>query len=326
MIKDTHDREHNYLRISLTDVCNLRCFYCMPLEHYDFTPHKHLMQPDEIESIAKEFVRLGVNKIRLTGGEPLARKDFEDIVKRLAILPVHLTLTTNAILLDRYINVLQQAGVTTLNISLDTLSAETFKRITQRDRFDVVMANIRMAIDRGFKVKINMVVMKGVNDHEIIPFIAWTRTEAIDVRFIEFMPFEGNKWTANQVFSLNDILAVIAAEHEIIPLAGLPNDTVKRYGIDGHRGTFGVISTMSSPFCGGCNRMRLTADGKMKNCLFSGTETNLLAALRAGDPVDSLIRTNILMKAKKLGGQFDEDYENLNQDKLQNRSMISIGG
>ncbi|SEL13281.1 GTP 3',8-cyclase MoaA [Parapedobacter koreensis] len=327
MMLDTYHRKHTYLRISLTDVCNLRCFYCMPDESYDFMPMKHLMQPPEIEMIAKVFVELGVTKIRLTGGEPLARRDFDDIVLRLSALPVELTLTTNATLLHQHVGALQLAGIRNLNISLDTLSPERFQQLTRRDKFSLTMRNIRMAIDRGFQVKINMVVMKGVNVDEVLDFVAWTKDEPIDVRFIEFMPFAGNRWTGEQVFAKQDIMDLITARYAAIPLHQDPHATSQPYAIPGHRGTFAVISTMSAPFCAGCNRMRLTADGKMKNCLFSKTESDLLSAVRGGKPLEHLIRENILGKAEKLGGQFgDVPFENIIGDQLVNRSMISIGG
>lgn len=326
MIEDRYHRGHDYLRISLTDVCNLRCFYCMPDEHYRFMQAKHLMQPEEILSIAKVFVGLGVHKIRLTGGEPLARGDAADIIGGLSALPVTLALTTNGTLLDRYIDVLKKARIRSLNISLDTLSAEKFHHLTRRDGFDRIMENIRLAIQSGFRVKINMVVMKGLNETEILDFIAWTRHEPVDIRFIEFMPFTGNRWTSNQVFPMREMLDLIETKYVPEPVACNPHNTAKEYRIRGHRGNFAIISTMSAPFCSGCNRMRLTADGKMKNCLFSKNETDLLSALRRGDPIEALIRQNVLEKAEALGGQFSADFGNLKSENIENRSMISIGG
>ncbi|MGK9124999.1 GTP 3',8-cyclase MoaA [Olivibacter sp. SA151] len=326
MIVDRYNRVHDYLRISLTDRCNLRCFYCMPEESYDFTPMKHLMSATELEIIAGHFVRLGVNKIRLTGGEPMVRSDFGDIILRLAKLPVSLHITTNAILLDRYFDVLRKARIGTLNISLDTLSAEKFKRLTRRDKFDLTMRNIHMALQQGFQVKINMVVMRDFNEDEILDFVAWTKEESLDVRFIEFMPFEGNKWTSNQVFSLKEIVSLVESKHKIQVIEGSLHDTAKHYKVSGHKGRFSVISTMSAPFCEGCNRLRLTADGKMKNCLFSKNESDLLSALRDGLPLEPLILQNISTKAEKLGGQFSVDFSKLKQESLKNRSMISIGG
>lgn len=326
MLIDSFDRVHNYLRISLTDNCNLRCFYCMPEENYEFTPHSRLMQPAEIESLAKLFVDNGVSKIRLTGGEPLVRKDAAEIILRLAKLPVKLTLTTNATRLHDFVNVLEEAKVSSLNISLDTLDSDKFNIITRRDSFKTVMDNINLMIRKNFHVKVNVVVMKGMNDHEINDFIAWTKDVPVHVRFIEFMPFEGNRWTSNKVFTWKEMLEEISQRYSPVALKGDIHDTAKKYSIEGHKGTFAIISTMSSPFCAGCNRMRLTADGKMKNCLFSQEETDLLTALRNGDDVLPLIQGSIMAKAKELGGQFTKDFEKIHTEDLHNRSMISIGG
>ncbi|WP_268224007.1 GTP 3',8-cyclase MoaA [Sinomicrobium oceani] len=326
MIKDTYHRTHDYLRISLTDVCNLRCFYCMPEEDYDFTPESRLMQVDEITHIARTFVDMGVTKIRLTGGEPLARKDAAEILKQLSDLPVTLTMTTNATLLHRYMDILEGCGVRSLNISLDTLKPEKFLWITRRKQFRLAMDNIHEAVRRGFHVKINAVIMKGLNDNELLDFVSWTRDYPVHVRFIEFMPFNGNRWTSNQVFTWKEMLEVIATEFPYEHLQKEPHDTAKKYRVPGHKGTFAVISTMSAPFCSGCNRMRLTADGKMKNCLFSRGETDLLSALRNGEDLEFLIRSNILQKARGLGGQMGEDFKKLDGEKIDNRSMISIGG
>lgn len=326
MLIDSFDRAHNYLRISLTDNCNLRCFYCMPEENYEFTPASRLMQPAEIETLAKIFTENGVNKIRLTGGEPLVRKDAADIISRLSRLPVDLTLTTNATRLHDFVDVLENAKVRSLNISLDTLDPDKFNIITRRDGFHKVMDNIHLMLRRNFIVKVNVVVMKGLNDNEINAFIEWTKNLPVQVRFIEFMPFDGNRWTSNQVFTWSDMLAEIEKKYTPIRLNDGIHDTDKKYKIEGHKGSFSVISTMSSPFCSGCNRMRLTADGKMKNCLFSDKETDLLTALRNKEDILPLIQESIHSKAKELGGQFTKDFEKIQTEDLHNRSMISIGG
>ncbi len=326
MIKDSYNRVHNYLRISLTDNCNLRCFYCMPEEDYAFTPASRLMQASEIVTLAKLFVENGVNKIRLTGGEPLVRKDAGDIIKSLSKLPVKLTITTNGTRIHEFADLLVESGIRSLNVSLDTLQREKFQLMTRRDQFDRVIQNIRMLIDKEFHVKVNVVVTKGLNDNEINDFIAWTKNEPVHVRFIEFMPFSGNKWSSNKVFTWQEILHKASESYDIIPIARDNHDTAKKYQVPGFTGTFAVISTMSAPFCSDCNRMRLTADGKMKNCLFSKSETDLLSALRRGEPVLPLIEESIRNKAKELGGQFSTDYELLRTEDIDNRSMISIGG
>lgn len=326
MLIDSFDRAHNYLRISLTDNCNLRCFYCMPEEDYEFTPASRLMQPNEIESIASIFVQNGVDKIRLTGGEPLVRKDAAEIIERLAKLPVDLSLTTNATRLHDFVDVLAKAKVKSLNISLDTLDPDKFNIITRRDGFQKVIDNIHLMLNRNFKVKINVVVMKGLNDSEIFDFVAWTKELPVQVRFIEFMPFDGNRWSSNQVFTWKDMLERIEEKYTPLRLQDGIHDTDKKYKIEGHKGSFSVISTMSAPFCSGCNRMRLTADGKMKNCLFSTNETDLLTALRNNEDLLPLIQESIHSKAKELGGQFTKDFEKIHTEDLNNRSMISIGG
>ena len=326
MIIDSFNRTHTYLRISLTDNCNLRCFYCMPEEEYEFSAASKLMQVDEIIALAKIFVAEGVNKIRLTGGEPLVRKDADKIILALSKLPVSLTLTTNATRLHNFVDVLKEANVQSLNISLDTLQPDKFLLLTRRDQFKEVYDNIELMLRNNFHVKINVVVMKGLNDGEINDFIEWTKDTPVHVRFIEFMPFSGNKWTSNKVFTLQQILEVVESKYTVTRLQDDKHDTAKKYTVPGHKGTFAVISTMSAPFCQGCNRMRLTADGKMKNCLFSKEETDLLTALRNGENVLPLIQQSIGSKAKELGGQFTTDFEHLHAEEIHNRSMITIGG
>lgn len=326
MLIDKYNRVHDYLRISLTDNCNFRCFYCMPEEQYQFTPPAALMQVAEIEQLAKVFVGLGVSKIRLTGGEPLVRKDAAAIITALGRLPVTLTLTTNGLRLDEFTDPLQAAGVRSVNISLDTLQAEKFQRITRRSGFERVMQNIELMLQRGLCVKVNVVVMAGLNDNEIVDFIEWTRHRPVQVRFIEFMPFSGNQWKRDQVFTWQQILERASEHFSFLPLENEVHGTSKRYAVSGHAGTFSVISTMSAPFCSSCNRLRLTADGKLKNCLFSKGETDLLAALRRGaDPI-ALIRENLATKHKELGGQFSSTFETLDSDRIVNRTMIAIGG
>jgi cyclic pyranopterin phosphate synthase len=326
MIVDGFNRVHDYLRISLTDNCNLRCFYCMPEEEYEFTPASKLMQAEEIETIAKIFVANGVNKIRLTGGEPLVRKDAADIIRRLGALGVRLTLTTNGTRLHDFMDVIKAAGITSLNISLDTLDKDRFMLMTRRDQYDRVRSNIALAIREGLHVKVNVVAMKGLNDGEIVDFIRWTKDEPIHVRFIEFMPFSGNKWNSERVMTWQQILEVATNAFDVLPLEREKHETAKKYIVPGHKGTFAVISTMSAPFCSDCNRMRLTADGKMKNCLFSTSETDLLSPLRQGMDIVPLIYQSIRDKKKALGGQFTTDMEKIETSKLENRSMITIGG
>lgn len=326
MIVDSFGRVHDYLRISLTDNCNFRCFYCMPEEDYDFTPASRLMQPDEILHLAKIFVEQGLKKIRLTGGEPLVRKDAAEIITALGGLPVELVITTNGTRIAELLPTLIGAGIKTINISLDTLQPEKFLVITRRDLFHQVRSNIELLLQHKITVKINMVVMKGLNDNEIIDFIKWTKHNPIQIRFIEFMPFSGNKWTSNKMFSLQEILSVVGKDYTILPVKAEPHDTAKSFMIPGHEGSFAIISTMTAPFCSTCNRMRLTADGKLKNCLFSDGETDLLTALRKNEEILPLIAASIWSKKKELGGQLGKHFELLDAESIKNRSMITIGG
>ena len=326
MIVDKFNRVHDYLRISLTDNCDLRCFYCMPEEDYQFTPNQQLMQADEIEAIAKAYVEEGVKKIRLTGGEPLVRKDFAEILNRLGKLKVEITMTTNGTRLHEFVDVIKNSGIKSLNISLDTLQKDRFILMTKRDKQEQVMRNIQLMLENGINVKVNVVAMKGVNDEEIIDFVQWTKETPVHIRFIEFMPFDRNKWNSDKVITLQQILDKVSTQFEIEPLSRLPHETAKKFKVPGHAGTFAVISTMTAPFCGDCNRIRLTADGKMKNCLFSQSETDILGAYRKGEDIKPLIYQNINEKKEALGGQFTIDMEKIETTALHNRTMISIGG
>lgn len=326
MLVDTHQRIHDYLRISLTDSCNFRCQYCMPEENIQCLPHKHLMQVDEILQLAGIFVGLGVKKIRLTGGEPMVRKEFPEILEKISKLPVELSLTTNAVLAHKYLENLKAAGVRTLNVSLDTLNPETFRKITKRDQFKRVWDNILLLLNEGFRIKINAVAMEGMVEKEILDFVEITRNLPLHVRMIEFMPFSGNNWNSKKVITADTMLNWARKEYDLVKLQDEPHATAKKYKAIGHRGTFAFITTMSEYFCGSCNRMRLTADGKMKNCLFGNEEMDLLGSLRKGAEIVPLIETSIARKHAVMGGQFSENYKDAKASEIQNRSMIKIGG
>jgi cyclic pyranopterin phosphate synthase len=329
LLEDTLGRHHDYLRISITEHCNLRCTYCMPAEGIALTPKPHLMTADEIIHIAETFVQFGVKKIRLTGGEPLVRKDAKDIILRLGELGVNLTITTNGILVSNFIQTFKQAGIKTVNISIDSLIREKFNQITRRNYFDIVMNNIDLLLDEGFHVKLNVVLIQDFNDNEINDFIALTRYKNIQVRFIEFMPFSGNQWDKSKLVTYAEVLETIQSEYqpnEIERLIDAPNDTAKNFKIKMHLGSFAIISSVTNPFCSTCNRIRLTADGKLKNCLFSNAETSLLETLRSGNSILPLIQENLLSK-KAVRGGMDDDSKFQNPDLFsKNRSMIAIGG
>ena len=328
-MQDNHGRAHNYLRISITEHCNLRCTYCMPAEGIALTPKAHLMTADEIVTIAKTFVKLGVTKIRLTGGEPLVRKEAKTIIEQLGKLGIELTLTTNGILVHEFIDTFKEAGVSTLNVSIDSLKEEKFNKITRRNYFEKVIENLDLLELNGFQVKLNVVVIKGFNDNEIIDFIEMTRDRNIQIRFIEFMPFDGNQWNKEKLVSYAEILSQVNAfytEQNVERTQDKPNDTAKNHKISTYKGSFSVISSVTNPFCSTCNRIRLTADGKLKNCLFSNSETSLLDTLRAGDSIEPLIFQNIKSKHAMRGGM-DDDAKFQNPLLFsQNRSMIKIGG
>ena len=329
MLEDSFARKHNYLRISLTERCNLRCSYCMPIDGVQITPSSKLMNSNEIYEISKIFVSHGVDKIRLTGGEPSVRKDFPDILKRLSSLPVKLSLTTNAVSIDRYIPLLKLSKTKSINVSLDTLNADRFKKITFRDYFKRVYNNIYMLINSGYQIKINVVLIKGINDDEILDFIEFTKSNSVIVRFIEFMPFDGNQWNREKTVSYEQIMkdiSLVYKPHKILRIKDDPNDTTKNYKIVGFKGSFGIISTVTNPFCDRCNRLRLTANGQLKNCLFSKKEQDLLTAFRNKENLEPIIRKAVLgKKAVRAGMETPEKFEDIRQHE-QNRSMIKIGG
>ncbi|CAM2861961.1 cyclic pyranopterin monophosphate synthase subunit MoaA [Flavobacterium succinicans] len=329
LLQDTHQRNHSYLRISITEKCNLRCTYCMPAEGIALTPRPHLMTEDEIVAIAQTFVDLGVTKIRLTGGEPLVRKEAHSIIERLGQLGVQLTLTTNGLLVHDFIPTFKKAGINALNVSIDSLQKEKYKAITRRDSLDLLWKNIELLLQNDFQVKLNVVVIKGFNDNEILDFIALTKAQNLQIRFIEFMPFDGNQWNKEKLVSYAEIIEQVHSvysETQLLRMQDQPNDTAKNYKIEGFKGSFSIISSVTNPFCSTCNRIRLTADGKLKNCLFSNSETALLPSLRAGEAIAPLIYKNIQSKHAMRGGM-DDDAKFQNPDFFsQNRSMIKIGG
>ncbi|WP_367752299.1 GTP 3',8-cyclase MoaA [Flavobacterium sp. WC2430] len=328
-LTDDFGRTHNYLRISLIEKCNLRCTYCMPADGIALSPKADIMTAQEIYAIAKTFVHHGVNKIRLTGGEPLLRKDFPEIITQLATLGTEISITTNGILVDRHLEVLKANKVTKINLSLDTLVATKFNAITLRNQFQGVIDNLHLLLHNGFQVKVNVVLIKGFNDNEIIDFINLTQHLSLSIRFIEFMPFAGNEWDRSKMVSQQEILDVVHtafAKTNIEKLQDDKNFTSRDFKIKNYAGSFGIISSITNPFCDGCNRIRLTANGKIKNCLFSNHETDLLTAYRSGQALETVIATAIQTKMKVRAGMTSIDEINdptLHQD---NRSMISIGG
>lgn len=328
ILTDTFGREHTYLRISLTERCNLRCTYCMPVDGIALSPKSHIMTYEEIYTIAKAFVANGVTKIRLTGGEPLVRKDVALIMENLARLPVELTITTNGVIVNKFIETFKKCGIKSINVSLDSLSANKNESITRRNYFKKVYDNIQLLVKEGFEVKLNCVLIKGFNDNEIIDFIELTKVQPIQIRFIEFMPFDGNKWNMEKLVSLEEVLKQVYSHYDMsrfVRLNDKPNDTAKNYQIKGYKGAFAVISSVTNPFCDGCNRIRLTANGQLKNCLFSTTESDLLTPLREGRSIASVIKKVVLSK-KKIRNGMDTLDKFKDPNSHNNRSMITIGG
>ncbi|XP_033211746.1 molybdenum cofactor biosynthesis protein 1 isoform X2 [Belonocnema kinseyi] len=307
MLNDSFGRHHNYLRISLTERCNLRCRYCMPAEGVKLTPRDGILTTDEIIQIADLFVKEGVEKIRLTGGEPTVRKDLVDIIAQLKQLDglKSIAITTNGLTLIRQLPSLQRAGLDSLNISLDTLKEKRFEQFTRRRGWARVIAAIDLAVQLEFNpVKVNCVVMRGFNDDELVDFVNFTKDKPIDVRFIEYMPFSGNEWKENKMVSYDEMVTIIRKKHpEFQKISDKPNDTSKAFKVPGFQGQVGFITSMSQNFCSSCNRLRITADGNLKVCLFEGKgEVSLRDAIRSGaseDDLKKLISDTVLKKKKQ---------------------------
>lgn len=325
-LTDFFGRNHTYLRISLTEKCNLRCQYCMPAEGVKLTENSKLLTTDEVLKIADLFVKEGVTKIRLTGGEPTIRRDLVDIIynlKKIEGLQV-VAMTTNGLVLTKQLVPLQKAGLDILNVSLDTLKPERYEVMARRKGWQRVMMGIDLALQLGYNpVKINCVIMKNFNDDEILDFVELTKDKNIDVRFIEYMPFTGNKWEVKKMVSYKDMVNRIRQKwSDFTPLENNPNDTSKAWKVPGYEGQVGFITSMSEHFCGSCNRLRITADGNLKVCLFGNTEVSLRDAIRnkcTDDDLTALISAAVKRKKKQHAGM-------MNISQMANRPMILIGG
>lgn len=301
----------------------------MPEEGIPLRDKKEFMSSEEVLLMSKTFVDLGVNKIRLTGGEPLIKKDAPNIIRQLGALPVELTLTTNAVNADSFISVFKEAGIKSLNVSIDSLKPEIFNQISRRNFADKIISNINLLLDEGFKIKLNVVLIKGINDSEIIDFIKFTEHRNVEIRFIEFMPFDGNNWNWDKKVSFDEIISISNKHFGTSQIESLPlevNHTSKNFRIKGYQGSFGIISTLTNPFCDSCNRIRLTADGKIKNCLFSNDEIDLLSLHRKGFDVRPYIIDSIYNKKKARAGIDSFSDENAVDVFSKNRSMTTIGG
>lgn len=287
---DTFGRVHRDLRISITDRCNFRCTYCMPEEGMQWTPRDELLTFEEIERLARLLVeRYGIDGIRITGGEPTVRAHLPVLIGKLAKLGVDLSITTNGATLRLLAHDLKAAGLKRINVSLDTFDRDRFIRLTRRDELDKVLDGIDAALEAGFEpVKVNCVVMKGVNDDEVLDFVRWGRDKGVVVRFIEFMPLDADEaWSHDKVLSQADIVELIGSHYDIEPLERGSAPAARWRYTDGG-GEVGVIATVTEAFCDSCDRIRLTAEGKFRNCLFAVTEYDMRSMLRSGATDDDI--------------------------------------
>ncbi|GAA2756588.1 GTP 3',8-cyclase MoaA [Actinopolymorpha rutila] len=326
---DSFGRVATDLRVSLTDRCNLRCTYCMPAEGLAWLPGPELLTNDEVARLVEVAVcRLGVREVRFTGGEPLVRRGLVDIVSRTARLSPRpeISLTSNGIGLTRLAAPLREAGLDRINVSLDTLSPDTFARLTRRDRWNDVVAGLAAAAEAGLTpVKVNSVLMRGTNDHEAPDLLAWCLERGYELRFIEQMPLDAQHgWDRKTMVTADEIIERLEARFSLVP------DDPSRRGsapaesflVDGGPGRVGVIASVTRPFCGDCDRVRLTADGQVRNCLFARSESDLRTALRAGADDAELARRWQAAMAGKLPGHGIDDPSFLQPS----RPMSAIGG
>ncbi len=325
---DTFGRVATDLRVSLTDRCNLRCSYCMPAEGLDWLPGEEVLSDDEVVRLVRVAAeRLGVREVRFTGGEPLVRRGLVDIVARTrAIDPtLELSITSNGLGLARTAQALADAGLDRVNVSLDTVRRETFHEMTRRDRFDDVVAGLAAAADAGLgPVKVNAVLMRGVNDDQAGELLRWCLERDYELRFIEQMPLDAQHgWSRDGMITADEIFAALSTEFELSP-AEEPRGSApaEKFLVNGGPGTVGVIASVTRPFCGDCDRVRLTADGQVRNCLFARSESDLRGALRAGADDEELARLWLIAMHGKAAGHGIDDESFLQPT----RSMSAIGG
>ena len=321
---DGFGRIHTDLRLSLTDRCNLRCTYCMPAEGLDWLPKPELLTDDELVRVAGVFARAGVTTVRLTGGEPLLRRGLPGLVSRLAELGLTLSLTTNGLGLERQAGALREAGLARVNVSLDTLRPERFLALTRRDRLADVLRGLVAAREAGLEpVKVNTVLMRGVNDDEASELLAWALEHGYALRFIEQMPLDPQHgWDRGTMVDAGEILEMLGRDHVLTPVHARGSAPAEEFLVDGGPATVGVVGSVSRPFCASCDRLRLTADGQVRNCLFARDESDLRAPLREGASDDELAERLRLAVAGKKKGHGIGDPGFVQPD----RPMSAIGG
>ncbi len=328
LLEDRYGRVATDLRVSLTDRCNLRCSYCMPPEGLDWLPDDSVLTDDEVVRLIRIGVeRLGIEEVRFTGGEPLVRRGLVDIVRRTRELGEHLdiSVTTNALGLSRNAAALKDAGLDRVNVSLDTARADTFHRITRRDRFHDVVAGLEAAQAAGLgPVKVNAVLLRGENEDQAPELLAWCLERGYELRFIEQMPLDAQHgWSREGMVTAEEIFASLSTVHTLTP-AEEPRGSApaELFTVDGGPGTVGVIASVTRPFCGDCDRVRLTADGQVRNCLFARSESDLRAALRDGVDDEELAQRWVVAMRGKAAGHGIDDPTFLQPD----RPMSAIGG
>ncbi len=300
---DRFGRVHDYLRVSLTTACNMACSYCGPPQRL-----RPALATADLVWLLQFFVQeCGIRKIRFTGGEPLLRKDLPDLLYAIHDLPIERALTTNGLLLDAYLDVLADTGFHSLNISLDTRRPERFFALTKVNGLTRVLRAIDQALQRGFHIKINMVVLRHFNDDEIVDFVRWTLQAPVHIRFIEFMPLGVNGWHQRHFVSAEEILQRIQAVYEVVALPVPPHSTAQPYQVQGAPGTFAIIASVSQPFCATCNRLRLTADGKLRNCLYARREYDLKPYIGRAGALRRLLQKAVQAKAFAQGGRTSYD-------------------
>ena len=295
---DSFGRVHRNLRVSLTDRCSLRCTYCMPFNFDKWLPTESLLTANELVNVIDIAVSQGVSEVRLTGGEPLLRPDIVEIVSRINSLEKapELSMTTNGVALAKVAKALAEAGLRRINISLDTLDWERFKRLTFRDRYDDVIEGIAAARSAGLApIKINTVLMRGINDDEALPLLKWALSENLNLRFIEQMPLDaGDAWTRKNLITADEIFQQLNSEFELTPVSDRGSSPAEEFYINGGPATVGIIGSVTRSFCANCDRLRLTSDGQLRNCLFSNEETDLRSILRNGRLSDAEKRQDIV--------------------------------
>jgi molybdenum cofactor biosynthesis protein A len=328
-IYDNHGRPITYVRLAVTDRCNLRCFYCMPAEGIKYVPRQELLTYEEMERLLRILADLGIHKVRITGGEPFVRRNLMGFLKRVADIPGidTINMTTNGVLTTPYLSDLKKLGIASINLSLDTLDRQRFFDITRRDEFPKVMACLDRLLELKIKTKINAVIIEGKNTEDIISLAQFTQEHPVGVRFIEEMPFNGNgnnypvlKWNHTRILeSLKQHFPTL----EKIP--DPPNSTAFTYQIPGFQGTIGIIPAFSRTFCGTCNRIRLTAKGMLKTCLYDDGRLDIRALLRSGAS-DSELTTAFLTAFGQRAKNGFEAEKRRNQDRPVSESMSTIGG